>query len=149
MQASNVCTILAGCYKTIGRKCFSNAYGSRNFHDAENICKAWGGTLPSFQNAEEQEVGRKIWGKHAYWIGMKRVAQTNGDNAHDWKFLDGSPNGYAMSTWMPGSPSDHKSHMGCAARYDSNSQSLLKDVHCYSALPFFCTFIIPVGAKII
>jgi hypothetical protein len=104
----------------------------------------WGGTLMTFTNKDQMEVGLSVFGQNQFWVGLKKTGST-GDISTDWKYLDQRSNGYAMRKWKAGSPGGN----GCATMKTKDGTPELVDENCGAEFPFICSKAIPDTATII
>ncbi len=116
------------------RVCFSGAQGRTNFDHANRICQMWGGSLMTFTNKDQMDMGMTVFGQNTFWVGLKKTGAT-GDISNDWKYVDQRSNGFAMQRWASGRPAGGN----CATMETKDGKSALVDQNCGADFPFICS----------
>ncbi|XP_037537284.1 macrophage mannose receptor 1-like [Nematolebias whitei] len=109
------------CYKA-----FSDSSDRKTWFEARDYCRAIGGDLLSFHNAEEQDLEKKCvpFRYESFWIGLSAT-----DSGAGFAWSDGSPVDYQH--WRKGQPDTMNNEELCTEFYPKYFEyNFWNNVHC-------------------
>ena len=131
---------LLTCLKIIKGRCFSPVQSATYYSHANRVCNSWGGKVASVRDETDWNWMLDTIGNHNFWIGLQLVQSPNGDNAHDWKFDDGTTNSFINTKWNPGEPNGWQNSgwrsEPCTQVYGWSKK--LNDISCSHHFTFMC-----------
>jgi len=133
LKSAAVCR--GDCAQWRNGRCYSKRFDAAKWNDAQGTCAKWGGKVMSLRDDQDLEIAKRFMGSNYYWLGMERSGNPNGEAKHDFTFLDGTNNGYAMGKWRSNEPREAGSReKNCVVA----ARNLMVET-CTSRHPFICS----------